>query len=422
MRYRQIYQGWQADPEAFWMRAAQAIDWVVPPVPALNSAHAPLYEWYSEARVNTCWYAVDRHVEAGRGDTLAIIHDSPVTGVQQRVTFGDLQGRVARLAGVLRARGIKKGDRVIIYMPMVPEALEAMLACARLGAIHSVVFGGFAAAELAARIDDCTQIMAALRSLGLAGGPGRSRGRGWTLGATGVTLAGGPQPGFLEGGQVPGGIEMQGFSAEGLPGGDLPPAEFFGPAPAPSGWISDLALRTSAVKSLLDNLAQGLSQIGHGLTDRRLQDQVALVAAEADRARRLLEAILADLLPRSPLGLGPPLTLDGSLQRLMELAGPQMAQELVERLGADLDAVAQALRAAGAAGDWTALGAQSHILIALAGAAGAPEVVSLAKALNRIAQKSDLAALRRTLPDCLGQIAALCARIGQLVPRDGGQP
>ena len=105
MRYRQIYQGWQADPEAFLMRAALAIDWVVPPARALNSAHAPLYEWYSEARVNTCWYAVDRHVEAGRGNTLAIIHDSPVTGIVRRITYRELLDQVARFAGVLEGLG-----------------------------------------------------------------------------------------------------------------------------------------------------------------------------------------------------------------------------------------------------------------------------------------------------------------------------
>ena len=171
MQYGDVYAGWQADPEDFWLRAAQAIDWVVPPTRALNADHAPLYEWYSEARVNACWNAVDRHVEAGRGAALAIIHDSPVTGIQQRITYAELQARVARLAGALRSRGIGMGDRVIIYMPMVPEAVEAMLACARLGAIHSVVFGGFAAAELAVRIDDCTPKAIIAASCGIE--PGR---------------------------------------------------------------------------------------------------------------------------------------------------------------------------------------------------------------------------------------------------------
>ncbi len=156
MGYREVYTSWQADPEAYWLDAAKGIDWITPPTKALNDTHAPLYEWFTDARVNTCWNAVDRHVEAGRGNQLAIIHESPVTHLRKGITYRELQTRVANLAGALRAKGVGKGDRVIIYMPMVPEALEAMLACARLGAIHSVVFGGFAANELAVRIDDCT--------------------------------------------------------------------------------------------------------------------------------------------------------------------------------------------------------------------------------------------------------------------------
>lgn len=156
MAYAGLYSKWQADPEGFWLEAAGAIDWTVAPKAALKSDNAPLYEWFPDAMGNTCWNAVDRHVVAGRGKQAAIIHDSPVTGTKHTITYAQLQERVARLAGALRAKGVTKGDRVIIYMPMVPEALEAMLACARLGAIHSVVFGGFAASELAVRIDDCT--------------------------------------------------------------------------------------------------------------------------------------------------------------------------------------------------------------------------------------------------------------------------
>lgn len=156
MAYRELYAKWQANPEGFWLDAAGAIDWVERPSAALNASRAPLYEWFTEARLNTCWNAVDRHVVAGRGAQAAIIHDSPVTGTKHVITYAELQDRVARLAGALAARGVTKGDRVIIYMPMVPEALETMLACARIGAIHSVVFGGFAANELAVRIDDCT--------------------------------------------------------------------------------------------------------------------------------------------------------------------------------------------------------------------------------------------------------------------------
>ena len=156
MGYSETYAKWQANPEGFWMEAASAIDWDTAPTQALNATRAPEYEWFTDGMVNTCWNAVDRHVAGGRGGSAAIIHDSPVTGTKHTITYAELQTRVARLAGALRAKGITKGDRVIIYMPMVPEALEAMLACARLGAIHSVVFGGFAATELAVRIDDCT--------------------------------------------------------------------------------------------------------------------------------------------------------------------------------------------------------------------------------------------------------------------------
>jgi len=154
MGYRDVYLAAQADPDAFWMEAAQAIDWVTPPSRALNADSAPLYEWFTEAQVNTCWNAVDRHVEAGNGARVAIIYDSPITGAKSTTTYKELQTQTASLAGALAAKGITKGDRVVIYMSMVPEALVAMLACARIGAIHSVVFGGFAAHELAVRIDD----------------------------------------------------------------------------------------------------------------------------------------------------------------------------------------------------------------------------------------------------------------------------
>ena len=171
MSYSKVYEGWKADPEAFWMETAEAIDWVEKPSRALNDDNAPLYEWFTDAKVNGCYNAVDRHVEAGNGDRLAIIYDSPITGTQEKITFADLQTRVASLAGALAAKGIEKGDRVIIYMPMVPQALEAMLACARLGAVHSVVFGGFAAHELAVRIDDCKPKAIIAASCGIE--PGR---------------------------------------------------------------------------------------------------------------------------------------------------------------------------------------------------------------------------------------------------------
>jgi len=152
--YREVYQGWRDDPEGFWMRAAEAVDWIEQPTRALDDSRAPLYEWFADGVANTCWNAVDRHVAAGAGDRAAILYESPVTGASAAVTYAELQDRVARLAGAMAAKGVAKGDRVIIYMPMIPEAVVGMLACARLGAIHSVVFGGFAANELAVRIDD----------------------------------------------------------------------------------------------------------------------------------------------------------------------------------------------------------------------------------------------------------------------------
>ena len=171
MAYADIYNAWKSDPEGFWMQAAGAIDWDKAPTKALFDRGDNLYEWFADARVNTCWNAVDRHVEAGRGDQTAIIHDSPITGTRNTISYAELKDRTATLAGALAAKGVTKGDRVIIYMPMVPEALVAMLACARLGAVHSVVFGGFAANELAVRIDDATPKAIIAASCGLE--PGR---------------------------------------------------------------------------------------------------------------------------------------------------------------------------------------------------------------------------------------------------------
>ena len=148
MGYKEIYNGWKNDPESFWMTAADAIDWVKKPSKALFSDRAPLYEWFCDSEVNTCYNAIDRHVLNGRANQKAIIYDSPVTNTKYSITYSELHEKVATLAGALLAKGISKGDRVIIYMPMVPEGLISMLACARIGAIHSVVFGGFASNEL----------------------------------------------------------------------------------------------------------------------------------------------------------------------------------------------------------------------------------------------------------------------------------
>ena len=171
MGYADVYNSWKSDPETFWMEAAQAIDWDRPPSFALDASRAPLYEWYTDSLVNTCYNAVDRHVENGRAAQTALIYDSPITGAKDFITFQQLRDKTALLAGALLAKGVTKGDRVIIYMPMVPEAVIAMLACARIGAIHSVVFGGFAANELAVRIDDAQPKAILAASCGIE--PGR---------------------------------------------------------------------------------------------------------------------------------------------------------------------------------------------------------------------------------------------------------
>ena len=152
--YESIYSNWKADPEAFWAQAAQDVHWYKTWDKVLDDSRAPLYQWFAGAEVNSCYNALDIHVENGRSSQLALIYDSPVTNTVKKYTYQELRDEVAKLAGVLVNMGVEKGDRVIVYMPMVPEAAMSMLACARIGAIHSVVFGGFAANELATRIDD----------------------------------------------------------------------------------------------------------------------------------------------------------------------------------------------------------------------------------------------------------------------------
>lgn len=154
--YREAYAASAQDPNGFWLEAADAIDWITKPTKALDDRTAPVYRWFPDAELNTCYNAIDRHVLAGRGDQTAIIYDSAMTGTKKFYTYNELLEKVSAFAGALAKQGISKGDRVLIYMPMIPEAIYAMLACARLGAIHSVVFGGFAANELAVRIDDAT--------------------------------------------------------------------------------------------------------------------------------------------------------------------------------------------------------------------------------------------------------------------------
>ena len=154
--YKQIYRDATLDKAGFWLDAATAIDWVKAPKTGLDDRNPPFYRWFPDGEVNSCFNAVDRHVLAGHGGQNAIIYDSPITGHKSALTYAELQQQTAKFAGMLAGLGVEKGDRVIIYMPMIPQAVVAMLGCARLGAIHSVVFGGFAAAELAKRIDDCT--------------------------------------------------------------------------------------------------------------------------------------------------------------------------------------------------------------------------------------------------------------------------
>ena len=151
--YTDVFAKSVENPEGFWAEAAEGIDWYQKWDKVLDDSNPPFYRWFTGAKMNTCYNAIDRHVEGGRGDQVAIIHDSPVTDTITKVTYKELQEKVAQLAGALKANGIEKGDTVIIYMPMILEAAYAMLACARIGAIHSVVFGGFAANELAIRID-----------------------------------------------------------------------------------------------------------------------------------------------------------------------------------------------------------------------------------------------------------------------------
>jgi len=166
-RYGDAFRQSLSDPEGFWGEAAKGIDWYRVPAVVLDRSGAPFYRWFADGVLNTCFNAVDRHVRDGRGGQAALIYDSPVTGTQRRYTYAGLLEEVARFAGVLRGLGVDRGDRVIVYLPMIPEAVIAMLACARIGAVHSVVFGGFAAPELAARIDDAAPRVIVSASCGI---------------------------------------------------------------------------------------------------------------------------------------------------------------------------------------------------------------------------------------------------------------
>jgi propionyl-CoA synthetase len=166
-RYAEEFHRSLADPDGFWGEAAKDIDWYQAPTEVLDASKAPFCHWFPDGVLNTCFNALDRHVRDGRGDQGALIYDSPVTGTVRAYTYAELLDEVARFAGVLRGLGVDRGDRVIVYMPMIPEAVIAMLACARIGAVHSVVFGGFAAAELATRIDDAAPKVIVSASCGI---------------------------------------------------------------------------------------------------------------------------------------------------------------------------------------------------------------------------------------------------------------
>jgi propionyl-CoA synthetase len=166
-RYEEVFRESIEDPEGFWDGAVSGLDWYRRPAVVLDRSNPPFYRWFTDGVLNTCFNAVDRHVRDGRGAQAALIYDSPVTGTSRTLTYQELLDQVARFAGVLRGLGTGTGDRVVIYMPMIPEAVVAMLACARIGAVHSVVFGGFAAAELAARIDDAAPKVVVSASCGI---------------------------------------------------------------------------------------------------------------------------------------------------------------------------------------------------------------------------------------------------------------
>ena len=165
--YRDMYRASLTDPDRFWADAAREVTWIRPPQVILDDSTPPFYRWFPDAELNTCANALDRHVDAGLGNQAALIYDSPVTATQRTYTYADLLDVTARFAGALHDLGVGKGDRVVIYMPMIPEAVISMLACARIGAVHSVVFGGFAAHELAARIDDARPTVIVSASCGI---------------------------------------------------------------------------------------------------------------------------------------------------------------------------------------------------------------------------------------------------------------
>ena len=170
-KYAEVYGQWQKDPEGFWGNAAKEIDWIKPPTKVFDKDAGVYGRWFPDATCNTCYNAIDRHVKNGRADQTALIYDSPVTDSKRKYTYAELLDEVATLAAVLQDQGVVKGDRVVCYMPMIPEAVIGMLACARIGAVHSVVFGGFASKELATRLNDAKPVVILTASCGIE--PGR---------------------------------------------------------------------------------------------------------------------------------------------------------------------------------------------------------------------------------------------------------
>ena len=170
--FEKIYNESIKNPEEFWKKVADDMFWFKKPTKILNSSKPPFFKWYEDGITNTCYNALDFHIDNGRGDRTALIYDSPITGNKKKFTYKELKEKVSKFAGALKNQGVKKGDRVIIYMPMIPEAVVGMLACGRIGAIHSVVFGGFASNELASRIDDSKAKVLLTASCGFE--PGRT--------------------------------------------------------------------------------------------------------------------------------------------------------------------------------------------------------------------------------------------------------
>ncbi len=171
-KFNKIYQESIQNPEKFWHNVSEDIFWFKKPTKILNKSKPPFYKWFEDGVTNTCYNAIDTHIDQGNGDKTALIYDSPITNTKAEFTYNELRERISKLAGALDNQGVKKGDRVIIYMPMIPEAVIAMLACGRIGAIHSVVFGGFASNELASRIDDSKAKILITASCGFE--PGRT--------------------------------------------------------------------------------------------------------------------------------------------------------------------------------------------------------------------------------------------------------